>query len=142
MIRILLIGVWGLAGAGVLMLGVLVVGLRPARPESRAALMVTRPDAQSASEPSVARPPRQGAAGHGWTVTRSLSAHRVMVVEIEAERVDDARRIAIQIVEPLKERYAEILIYAYRRGSEAGLAARRVQWTPRGGYVEVDYEQP
>lgn len=75
----------------------------------------------------------------GWTVTRAISAHHVMVVDVETDRPEQARQIAFLLVEPLKSRYEEVLIYVRRPGTSGKLAARRMQWTPRGGYVEVVY---
>jgi len=85
-------------------------------------------------------PPRAGARFPGWTVTRAYSAHHMMVVEVEAERLADGSKIAAQVVEPLKDRYDEVLIYLRNPGHRADdLAARRIQWTPRAGYVESVY---
>jgi hypothetical protein len=86
---------------------------------------------------------RGGSGGRmpAWTVTSATSAHHVMVVEVETERLDEARSIAIQIVEPLRDRYEEVLLYVRRPGTSQELAARRIQWTPRGGYVETIYSR-
>jgi hypothetical protein len=76
-----------------------------------------------------------------WIVTKANSAHRAMVVEVEASRLEEARAIAIQIVQPMRSRgYEEILIYV--RGPQSGMdtAVRRIQWTPNGGYVETVYD--
>ena len=40
------------------------------------------------------------------------------------------------LVHPLEDSYIEVLVYFQAPGSE--LAARRVQWTPSGGYIELD----
>lgn len=77
-----------------------------------------------------------------WTVVGATSAHHVMVVDVEAERPERARQIATQIVEPLRDRYEEVLIYVRKPGATQDLAARRIQWTPRHGYVEVVYDAP
>jgi hypothetical protein len=76
-----------------------------------------------------------------WTVVGATSAHHVMVVEVEAQRAEQARAIAVQIVEPLRDRYEEVLVYVRRPGTSKELAARRIQWTPRGGYVESVYAE-
>ena len=76
----------------------------------------------------------------GWIVTKANSAHRAMVVEVEARRLEEARAIAIEIVQPMRSRgYEEILIYV--RGVQGGTDAtvRRIQWTPNGGFVESEY---
>jgi hypothetical protein len=73
-----------------------------------------------------------------WRVTRATSAHHVMLVEVEAERVADARAIAVQVIEPVRHRrYDEILVYVRAAGSPPGAAARRVQWTPHGSMTEL-----
>ena len=74
-----------------------------------------------------------------WSVTEQLHAHHVMVVHVETRYLDEARAIAQQLVEPVKSRYAEILIYFHRPGRPDLLAPRRVQWTPKDGYVETVY---
>lgn len=73
-----------------------------------------------------------------WRVTRAQSAERAMLVDVEAQRVADARAIAIQIVEPVRSHgYAEILVYVRKSGAPANRPERRIQWTPGGGYVEM-----
>ena len=79
----------------------------------------------------------------GWVVVKANSAHRAMVVEVQAHTLDDARSIAEQIVEPARIRgYQEILVYV--QGLNGGIDApmRRVQWTPKGGFVETRYGVP
>jgi hypothetical protein len=62
-----------------------------------------------------------------------------MVVRVEALNVDAAREIAESIVEPRRGAFDDILVYVHRLGEGRELAARRVEWTPRGGYVETRY---
>jgi hypothetical protein len=74
-----------------------------------------------------------------WTVKMANSAHHSLIVDVEARRVEQARDIAEQIVEPVRSRgYQEILIYV-RKAGDPDAAMRRVQWTPRTGYVESAY---
>jgi hypothetical protein len=75
-----------------------------------------------------------------WTVVSATSAHHVMVVDVEAVRPESARQIATQIVEPLRDRYQEVLVYFHKPGAAKSFAERRIQWTPRGGYIEAIYE--
>jgi hypothetical protein len=126
---------------GVVWLGVLVVFgammMRTATPEVKPP--VTKPGsslAQTLTERGQHERPRYP----GWTVTRATSAHHVLVAHVETDRPETGRSIAVQIVEPVKNRYQEILIYFHRPGeSHTDLAQRRIQWTPRGGYVEQAY---
>ena len=78
-----------------------------------------------------------------WIVTKANSAHHVMVVEVEAQRLEEARAIAIQIVKPVRSRgYEEILIYVRPPRGGLDAAMRRIQWTPNGGFVETVYDAP
>lgn len=72
-----------------------------------------------------------------WSVTEQIIAHHVLIATVETRYLGEARAITRQIVDPIKSNYAEILIYFHRPGRPDLLAPRRVQWTPRGGYVET-----
>jgi methylthioribose-1-phosphate isomerase len=74
-----------------------------------------------------------------WAVTKATSAQHALVVEVDAERLDQARNIAVEIVEPVRSRgYEEVLIYVRQPGSRIP-TVRRIKWTPHGGYVESTY---
>ena len=76
--------------------------------------------------------------GEAWAVTKVTSAHHVLLVNIDAERVGNAQTIAAEIVAPVKERgFDEILVYVWRTHKHKPFADRRVQWTPKGGYTEL-----
>ena len=74
-----------------------------------------------------------------WVVTRATSARRAMVIDVEADKPEDAQKIAREIVEPLRAKYEEVLIYIRPIGSPLNAITRRVQWTPGGGFVETAY---
>ena len=76
-----------------------------------------------------------------WTVTKATAANHTMVVDVDAARLDQALEIAEEIVAPVRSRgYQEVLVYVHPLGRhDATTEIRRVQWTPRGGYVETDY---
>ena len=74
-----------------------------------------------------------------WTATSAQSAMRALVVHVEAIDVSRARQIAAAIVEPRRAQFDDILVYVYRVGGSKEMAARRVEWTPRGGYEELVY---
>ena len=81
---------------------------------------------------------QEGDARQAWYVTKATSAHHVMVVDVETEHVDEAGSIATEIVEGAgRSAYEEILIYVRNIGEGQGMAGRRVQWTPAGGFVET-----
>lgn len=75
-----------------------------------------------------------------WSVTEQVIAHHVIVATVETRYLEEAQAIARQIAEPINASYAEILIYFHRPGRPDLLAPRRVQWTPKHGYVETVYE--
>ena len=79
--------------------------------------------------------------GPDWIVTKANSAHHAMVVEVEAQRLEEARVIAIQIVKAVRSLgYEEILIYVRAPQGGVDAAMRRVQWTSNGGFVETVYD--
>ena len=82
------------------------------------------------------RPGRPSMRGLGWQVMDYMSVLGVLVINVETRRVDDASAIARELVAPLAETYAEVLVYVREPGQE--LAAVRVQWTPTAGFVEID----
>jgi len=76
--------------------------------------------------------------GEAWVVTKVTSAHHVLLVNIDAERVGNAQTIAAEIVAPVKDRgFDEILVYVWWTHKHKAFADRRVQWTPKGGYTEL-----
>ncbi len=75
--------------------------------------------------------------GPGWRLIGRLSAHAVLIVEVETDRLHEAVVIAQHLIEPVKERYVEALVYFYRTGRPKAFAAKRVQWTLDAGYVET-----
>jgi hypothetical protein len=75
-----------------------------------------------------------------WSVTEQLSAHRVLIVQVETDYLHEAFAISQHLANPIKERYAEVLIYFHRPGRPDTLPPRRVQWTAKTGYVETVYE--
>ena len=72
-------------------------------------------------------------------MTGSISAHKVLVAHVETEFLDEAVAIAQELADPIKERYAEVLVYFHRPGRPDTLPPRRVQWTRADGYVETIY---
>ena len=84
---------------------------------------------------------REPPTGFGWRLIGQLSAHSVLVVEVETDRLHEAQVIAQQLVEPVKERYVEALVYFYRTRRPRTFAAKRVQWTPHAGYIKTSFPE-
>ena len=132
---------WRLAVGGGVWLGVLVLFVWGLHPSDRPRRM--RPPMTSMTASSLVTELNQpqsdtGARWWSWRVTRATSAQRAMLVDVEAQRVADARAIAIQIVEPVRSHgYEEILVYVRKAGAPVTHPERRIQWTPKGGYVEM-----
>jgi hypothetical protein len=74
-----------------------------------------------------------------WRVTQANSTVDVMVIDVEAERPEDALAIAEEVVAPLADSYVEVVIYVRGRDLTDDDSVRRVQWTPDTGYVETTY---
>ncbi len=78
----------------------------------------------------------------GWHITNMATAHGAFVIEVEAADPSQTEAIARALVEPIQEDYDEILVYVHTLGDDSDLPARRMQWTPAEGYVEIAYDQP
>ena len=82
--------------------------------------------------------PSQPVEGEAWVVTKVTSAHHVLVVNVDADRVGNAQEIATELVAPMRERgYEEVLVYVWGLHLHKPYADRRVQWTPKSGYSEL-----
>ena len=88
-----------------------------------------------------ADPDEPSLVNEGWYVRNMATAHGAFVIEVEAEDPEQSETISRALIEPIKDDYAEILVYVNRMGDDSDLPARRVQWTPRDGYVELSYDQ-
>lgn len=97
---------------------------------------------------SAASPPQDATAGQvapfyppesgpGWTRLGLTTAHATMVVRVTIDPGADPMAIARAIVTPLEPNYTEILVYFHPPHSEMPL--RRIQWTPRQGFVEMTF---
>jgi hypothetical protein len=76
--------------------------------------------------------------GEAWIVTKVTSAHHVLVVNVDADQIGNAQKIATQIVAPVRSRgFDEVLVYVWSMHPRKEYADRRVQWTPGGGYTEL-----
>jgi len=74
-----------------------------------------------------------------WEITDMATAHGAFVIEVEADDPTRTDEIARSLIEPIKDDYEEILVYVHQRGDDSDLPARRMQWTPGGGYVEMAF---
>lgn len=108
-------------------------GALPEAPPPGAWLLTTP---QPLTPPAARFRPRPSMRGLGWRVSDYRSALGVLIVEVETHRLDDALGIAHALVHPIEDSYGEVLVYVIEPGRE--MASRRVQWTPSGGYVEID----
>ena len=74
-----------------------------------------------------------------WSIVEMATAHGAFTIEVEMAEGVDTGEIARALVEPLQDRYAEVLVYFHARGAQTDLPRLRVQWTAAGGYVETRY---
>jgi hypothetical protein len=121
--------IWLAAAAAVGVLALAIFELRRTPPVRSAPVVVDR---------LPTRQPHDTATS--WTVTEHLSAHHVLIAHVETSLLNEAVAIAQQLTEPIKDKYAEVLIYFHRPGRPDTLPPRRVQWTRQGGYIETVYD--
>ncbi len=76
-----------------------------------------------------------------WQIRNMATAQGAFVIEVEAEDPSQVEAIARALIEPIKADYDEILVYVSRVDDPSDLPARRMQWTPQDGYVEIAYGQ-
>ena len=74
-----------------------------------------------------------------YTIVKMATAHGALTVEVEVDSAADTSSIARRLVEPVQNRYAEVLVYFYDRSADGPLPISRVQWTAERGYVTIDY---
>ena len=72
-----------------------------------------------------------------WSVTHAQASQGALVVEADVIDLSESMASARAIVEPVRDRYSEVLVYLRRAGAPGRLAARRVQWTPAAGFIEI-----
>ena len=133
------LGSWirlGLAGCVV---GLLVVNWAVHR-ESTPTVSTDRPAAAAADASGDRDEPLL--VNDGWHIRNMATAHGTFVIEVEAEDPTQTETIARALIEPIRDDYTEILVYVNKLGDESDLPARRMQWTPGEGYVEITYDQP
>ena len=74
-----------------------------------------------------------------YTILEMATAHGAFTPEVEVDAGADTQAIGRQLIEPIKEQYAEVLVYFYDRAGNGELPMRRVQWTAGEGYTDVEY---
>lgn len=79
--------------------------------------------------------PSPAEGGYEWTVTKATSALRELVVEVDAINPSEAQRIAEHLVVGIRTQYDEVLIYVQALDPSRDPVVRRIEWTPRRGYL-------
>ncbi len=74
-----------------------------------------------------------------YAIVEMAAAHGVFTVEVEVDPGVDTGFVARRLVEPVQDRYVEVLVYFYDRTADGHLPSSRVQWTPVGGYITIEY---
>ncbi|GEM_PF-6526933 len=100
--------------------------------------LVHEPPVWSLGTSSGAPSGRPSTRGLGWQVANYWSGHGVLVVNVHTYRMAETIAIALELTELVKDAYAEVLIYFYRPNET--LAAKRAQWSPSTGLIEIDLE--
>ena len=74
-----------------------------------------------------------------YTILEMATAHGAFTIELEVDADADTKTLARELVEPMREDYAEVLVYFYDRAGDGQLPMKRVQWTQADGYVEIEF---
>ena len=74
-----------------------------------------------------------------YTILEMATAHGAFTIELEVDADTDTGTLARELVEPMREDYAEVLVYFYDRAGDGQLPMKRVQWTQDGGYAELEF---
>lgn len=76
-----------------------------------------------------------------WRIVKMATAHGIFTIEVEVNDPETGADVARELIGPLEGSYDEVLVYIYRPGEGTGgnPPVKRVQWTPGGGYDELDY---
>ena len=74
-----------------------------------------------------------------YTILEMATAHGAFTIELEVDADTDTKTLARELVEPMREDYAEVLVYFYDRAGDGQLPMKRVQWTQAEGYVEIEF---
>ena len=74
-----------------------------------------------------------------YTILEMATAHGAFTIELEIDAQADTEVLARQLVEPMQNDYAEVLVYFYDREGDGELPMKRVQWTQESGYSEIEY---
>ena len=74
-----------------------------------------------------------------WRIAEMATAHDAFTVEVEVADGVDTAALARELIRPLQDRYAEVLVYFHARDADGHLPRLRVQWTAEHGYVETRY---
>jgi hypothetical protein len=90
-------------------------------------------------ESSTQRPVDAPLDNERYTILEMATAHGAFTIELEVDSDADTKTLARELVEPMRENYAEVLVYFYDRAGDGQLPIKRVQWTQAEGYVEVEF---
>ena len=74
-----------------------------------------------------------------FSILEMATAHGAFTIEVEIDADADTQVISRQLVEPIRDQYAEVLVYFYDRAGDGDLPMRRIQWTAADGYTEIEY---
>ena len=82
-------------------------------------------------------------ARHGrWRTLSHESHYAVLVVNVEAVRVDDAAVIARRFVAGERHSFSEILVYVQNESPRDTDIIRRIRWTVESGFEILDFVPP
>jgi hypothetical protein len=77
-----------------------------------------------------------------WRTLSHESHYAVLVVEVAAADVDDAKAIARRFVASERQTFSEILLYVQHELPVGARPVRRIRWTADAGFETLDFAAP
>ena len=75
-----------------------------------------------------------------WRIVKMATAQDIFTIEVEVVDLATSFDVARMLVEPLQERYGEVLVYVYADGEGVGgyVPSKMIHWNLTEGFVEID----
>ncbi len=74
-----------------------------------------------------------------WRILSHVSLYDALVVQVEAQSLQDADEIARRFTERESGLYSEILVYTHPESRKPSSKVRRVRWTRSNGYDILEF---
>lgn len=95
-----------------------------------------------AAPPNPLTPHTPRPSAFSWKLTAAQSGDRVLVLEVETAKPEEALIVARQLTDLHRDRFDEVLVYFFEPDVIPRRATLRVQWTRANGYATLALREP